>query len=185
VSSWSPRTRRIALTVVALVVAQAAAVFVFRMVSDRRTAEAPAAFEVQALHGEASPVLELVTVTGARLSLEQFRGAPVLVHFWASWCTPCRKELPALLEQARDRETGMRVVAISVDTNWEPVRLFFGGAIPEQVTRLARDGDQRRFGVTTLPETFVVSASGKLVARMQGARDWTSEQARRQLQAWH
>ena len=75
----------------------------------------------------------------------------------------------------------MHMLAVSQDSDWAPVGLFFGGAIPGQVSRSLDGFAARRYGVTTLPDTFVISASGTLIARMRGARSWRSERAQTYL----
>lgn len=109
----------------------------------------------------------------AELTLsDALNGAPVLVHFWATWCPPCVEELPSLLAYARS--TGTPVLAVSVDEDWASLRAFLGDAVPPEV--LLADGAEvaRLFDVRELPVTFVVDADGWLRWRLDGAQDWTS-----------
>lgn len=107
---------------------------------------------------------------GEVVSLAGFRGRPVVVNFWASWCPPCRKEMPALAAAAR-RLAG-KVDFVGVDTNdSRPAALAFaaktGVAYPlgfDPHGNLAST-----YGVYGLPTTFFVSAQGRLLGRQVGA----------------
>jgi thiol-disulfide isomerase/thioredoxin len=113
---------------------------------------------------------------GRALTLEAFRGRPVLVNIWATWCPPCREELPSLDRlQAMERETGIEVVAISVDrVSPEQLRAFLS---VNNVARLAlyrgdSDAVLRALRVPGLPTTVLLDASGQEVARLLGPTAW-------------
>ena len=76
-----------------------------------------------------APPIELPTIDGARFSLASARGQVVLVNFWATWCPPCRVEMPSMLALGRELEAKhpgkFKMVAVSVDDGWDPVREFF------------------------------------------------------------
>jgi thiol-disulfide isomerase/thioredoxin len=177
------RARRIGLIALALVALQAGVLIVYRTVTNHR-ARPDSAFQTERLDGRVAPEPMLRTGDGSAVSWHALRGKPVLLHFWATWCTPCRDELPALLELGRTERERLHLVAVSLDSDWPPVHLFFGGPIPPQVSRPADGELKRRYGVTTLPDTFVISSSGKLIERARGARDWRSARVRQRLQAW-
>lgn len=125
---------------------------------------------------EAAPELVFETSSGVRHDLSAETG-PVVVHFWATWCPPCLDELPHLLEFAEQSE--LRILAVSVDPNWESIRSFVGSEPAAAIVRARNKDSASRFGVDTLPETFVVGADGRLRARFAGAQDWRSERLRR------
>lgn len=104
------------------------------------------------------------------ISLAQFQGHPVILNFWASWCVPCREEMPAL-EKVALRFEG-RITFVGIDTNDQrgPALAFLaktGVTYPvgydPQVTAASS------YGVYGLPTTFFISPSGKLVGRQIGA----------------
>ena len=142
--------------------------------------------------GAAPPVLGW-TAEGKPLTLAEARGQVVFVNFWATWCPPCRDEMPSMLQLGRDlaaRHPGkFRMVAVSVDDGWPEVMQFFGGRLPGGVD-VVRDPEQavtREYyclarGVCPdsfkFPETYVVDPSGKLVSYVVGPRDWNDPAAR-------
>lgn len=104
----------------------------------------------------------------------------VLVHFWATWCVPCRKELPGLLAAAH--QANVPILAIS-DEPWPAIEAFFGGTLPEGVLRDPGGEGARAFQVSGFPDTFVVD-TGRVVGRIGGARDWEQVGPRRFLRGF-
>lgn len=106
----------------------------------------------------------------ATVSLARFRGHPVVVNFWASWCTPCRKEMPAL--QAAARRTAGLVDFVGIDTNDQrSAALAF---LQKTGVRYPVGFDPNaalatRYGVYGLPTTFFVSATGRVLGEQIGA----------------
>lgn len=109
------------------------------------------------------------------------RAGAVLVVFWATWCPPCREELPGLLGLARDPPARLEIVTFGEDQDEAPVRDFFGGPPPRELG-YRRDVGRvaEALGVTELPAAFLV-VDGQLVARFAGPRDWGSRGMRRLL----
>ncbi|AUX26926.1 thiol:disulfide interchange protein tlpA [Sorangium cellulosum] len=176
------RLRRIAAAAGVLVLVQALAVGLYWAVERRRDAERPGRpFAYERLDGTRPvPDAAFERPDGTSLHPGALRGRPVLLHFWATWCAPCRAELPRLLELGRELEEagGLQLVAVSVDESWEVVRAFFGGEVPPGVVRAGSPAVQRRFGVSTLPDTFLVEEDGTMALRFTGARDWRAPEAR-------
>lgn len=104
---------------------------------------------------------------------------PTLVHFWATWCKPCREELPELLALAEDDdELGVDFAAVSVDESWDVIDYYFDGRTPGGVVRASHDDARAAFGFETLPVTFLVDASGRVRFRLPGAQPWATSAAR-------
>jgi cytochrome c biogenesis protein CcmG/thiol:disulfide interchange protein DsbE len=112
-------------------------------------------------------------------SLADYRGKPVLLNMWASWCDPCKEEMP-LLEKAHRRMTAAGGTVLGVDVQDDRVRaLAFlrekGITFPS-----LRDRDReyvRRFGVNQYPESFLIDREGRIVAVSRGPVDqaWLDE----------
>ncbi|HWH15190.1 MAG TPA: TlpA disulfide reductase family protein, partial [Miltoncostaeaceae bacterium] len=117
----------------------------------------------------AAPELVLPRLDGrGELRLAEYRGRPVVLNFWASWCEPCREEMPALARFARDQR---RVAVVGVAVNDAPARSRAfarraGVGFPLAVDREA--GAAGRFGVSGLPVTVFIDAEGRIVRTVRG-----------------
>lgn len=97
-------------------------------------------------------------------------GDPLLLHFWATWCAPCRRELPDLLALAAEMRH-LQVVAVS-NESWSQLHDHFDGDVPEWIAR-DPDGELgRALGVDTLPDTYLIDARGVARRRIAGAPGW-------------
>jgi thiol-disulfide isomerase/thioredoxin len=175
---------QILMVILTLVGIQALAVVVYLAVERTRQDDERVPFQYEVVDGTLKlPQLELVRQDGRALGTSELLGRPVLLHFWATWCPPCRDELPGLLE-LRDQASGLSVVALSVDKNWRDVRAFFGGTIPGAVFRDPVGALQRHYDVTTLPDTYLLNHDGVARVRFRGARDWSSAEARDRVRSY-
>lgn len=160
--------------VVAVLVAQAALVGVYWLVEQRRAPNGVSEQELstappQHVDGQVPP-LSLKPRDGDQFVL---RGVdrPTLVHFWATWCPPCRAELPALL--ALPEEHPVNVVAVALDKQWADVELFLGGRAPPSMFLGDSAEVERTLGVRSLPVTYLMVPETRLRFRFDGARDWS------------
>lgn len=178
------RPVRIAIVIAVLAAFQGAAYLVYRAVERSRSAPTTSLrFKGERLRGtESAPPLDGVRVNGQRVAIQWPAARPRVVHFWATWCGPCRTELPGLLALGRDlRAEGIDLVAVAVDDEWEDIRAFFGGEVPAEVVVTDDAAVHKRFGVSTLPDTYLVDRSGALLVRFHGARDWRTAGARQHV----
>lgn len=179
-----PRHRRIVIGVVVLGLVQGAALAIYLAVKRARSAPRVAPFASETITPRAAPELAFTRDDGTSATLAQLKGKVVMVHFWATWCEPCRDELPGLLALTKTVETSgaFELLAVSVDDEWDEMRRFFNGSIPRAAVRPQAVELHRRFGASTLPDTYLVDRRGNLVLRFAGARDWTSPLARTSLE---
>ena len=148
----------------------------------RSTHDRPETFEYEATPNVTAAFdVVLEKSDGSTFQLRRQSHRPVLLHFWATWCEPCRKELPVLLKWS-ETATARRgeVLLISLDENWAAISHFFDGNIPPVVVREPAGELRQAYGVSTLPVTYVLR-SGGVVARIQGARNWDSNAAQQVL----
>lgn len=116
---------------------------------------------------DAAPPLRLTDLDGEVVDLADLRGTPVVVNFWATWCGPCRVELPMLASWARGRDDVV-VLAVATDTSAAPVRRVRDDQDLPFPVLMADGATQRAWGVTTLPTTIVVDAEGRVHAAHTG-----------------
>ena len=127
------------------------------------------------------------TFDGAPLTLADWQGKWVLVNFWATWCAPCRKEMPMLA----DLQTGLggdqfEVVTIATGRNPPQSMQAFFQDIGIDNLPLHRDPQQalaRELGILGLPITLILNPEGQEVARLTGDADWASDSAKAILQS--
>ena len=132
----------------------------------------------------ASP-FDAVTLDGRRVSLAGFKGRVVIVAFWATWCRPCKEELPVFEDLYREHKVrGLTVPGVNVREGAATIRLFtkaLGLTFP-----LPLDADgviARQYGVVGLPTTFLIDRDGRPVGRAVGPRVWDSAAGRAVLEA--
>jgi len=167
-----------------LALVQGLAVLVYRRVEAGRRVGREAHFSYEQLTNRPAPQLKLTRLDGTARQLGASKGRAVLLHFWATWCPPCREELPGLLDLGRDPSLAghVEVIAVSLDSEWGPVTDFFGRRpIPPEVVRDASGASKSGYDLTTLPDTYLLGGDGSIRLRFGGARDWRSADARRVL----
>jgi len=122
-----------------------------------------------------APAFSLTDITGQPLKLGDFQGKVVMLDFWATWCEPCRVEIPGFIElQKRYGAQGFTMVGISMNDNPEPVVDFYRELqmnYPVAVGN-SRLGDLYG-GIPGLPTTFLIGRDGRIYAKHVGATDPT------------
>lgn len=127
---------------------------------------------------QAAPGLRFAAADGETMSLSSFRGRVVLLNIWATWCAPCRKEMPAL-DRLADKLGGsnFEVVALSIDrTGMGPIRSFYDKTGIRNL-RMYLDQDSAAMaalGITGVPTTLLIDADGREVQRWVGPVEWDS-----------
>ncbi len=118
-----------------------------------------------------APNFSLQDLDGKPLNLETYRGKVVLLDFWATWCTPCRDEIPRFVEfQDKYHEQGMQVIGISMDDDAKPVRAFYKEFKMNYPVALGNEKVAEAYGgVLGLPITFLIDRDGRVAAKYVGA----------------
>ena len=135
--------------------------------------------------GTSAPNFQLWDLNGNVVSLSSLRGKVVLLNFWATWCGPCRVEMPAMELLYRDfPRKDFEILAISTDPQGvavtRPFRDSLGLSFP-----ILHDSDFRTgvtYGARTLPMTFLLDRDGIITHRIFGSRDWQSPEAHQLVQ---
>ena len=132
-----------------------------------------------------APSFELPNLAGGRLKLSDFKGKVVMVNFWATWCPPCREEMPSMEKAYQEyKERGFAVLAVNVDkARGAPVeefirelKLTFPVLLdPEETTK-------KSFGIRGLPQTVLIDRRGRVARHVYGSLDWFGGPARRVIE---
>ena len=111
--------------------------------------------------GERAPGFQLLDVSGEVVRLDAFRGRPVLVNFWATWCIPCRKETPDLIELQSEWGDQAQVVGVNYSESADAARTFATNYAVNYVLPLDTTGEVTgSYKLTGLPETFFLDGEG-------------------------
>jgi thiol-disulfide isomerase/thioredoxin len=130
--------------------------------------------------GGATPALELSDLEGARHRLADYRGKVVLVNFWATWCEPCREEMPSI-ERLRASLEGrpFAVLAVNLAEPESRIRKFLDTVPGRYTVLLDRDGQAARaWQARMLPATYIVGLDGRIRYRHVGDMDWARAEVR-------
>ena len=129
--------------------------------------------------GEVLREAPLQGLNGASRNLSEFRGKPLLINVWASWCGPCRAEMASLERLAwHDPNAGFQIIGISTDDYVENAQ----AALAQSNATISHYLDrnlvmENMLGASTIPLTVLVDADGRVLAKIHGAREWDSPAA--------
>lgn len=125
----------------------------------------------------AAPAFSLEGADGKQYQLADFAGKVLVVNFWATWCPPCRKEMPSMQRMWRALQAdGVELVAIDYGDEKDVVADFAAETAVEFPLLLDRKGTVLRdFNAIGLPTTYVIDRSGKLAYVAAGEREWDAE----------
>ena len=133
---------------------------------------------------KAAPDFTLPNTDGQQVSLQQYRGKVVFLNFWATWCIPCREEMPALerLHQTYQSQD-LAIISIDLKESAEQVKTFFQKHELSFPALLDQNGSVfRDYLVAGMPTTYLIDRDGTLLARGVGGRDWTRAEALQLIQ---
>jgi thiol-disulfide isomerase/thioredoxin len=119
---------------------------------------------------------------GAARDLAARTGKGLILHFWATWCAPCREEMPALAKFVNDTrgDRNVEFLAVSVDEDWNVAERWLkdGGITGLPLALDPKGPTSRLLGATGYPETFFVTPSGEILRHIVGAADWNDRALR-------
>ncbi len=139
----------------------------------------PIPWEVDELIGNEAPDFTLPDLEGIEVSLKQFRGKVVLLNFWATWCPPCKAEIPSMSDLTRKlRDKGLVILAVSSDRSKKQVRRFLKKT-PVNFTILhdPKNRISNMYKVFALPTSLVIDRDGIIIKKVLGAYDWSSTES--------
>jgi thiol-disulfide isomerase/thioredoxin len=126
------------------------------------------------------PEVTLVSVDGGEVQLSDHRGEPLVINFWATWCAPCREEMPSLDRLQAEMGDRLEVVTVATGRNSPAgIRRFFDEEGIENLPMLT-DPDQelaRGMAVLGLPVTVILDPEGREIGRLTGGAEWDTAEA--------
>ncbi len=151
--------------------------------SDTPTATSTEASDTQyGLEGQMAPAFTLKNLQGESVSLSDYKGKVVFLNFWATWCEPCKEEMPAM-QRLRQKLDGKPFEILAVSLDKDPTQ-----AVPAFVNKtglnlnfpVLQDSNQElaknSYRTTGVPESFLIDANGKVVKHVIGSFEWDSPQ---------
>jgi thiol-disulfide isomerase/thioredoxin len=128
-----------------------------------------------------APEFTLKDVGGKAVRLKDLRGKLVFLNFFATWCGPCREEIPAMEQLHRVyRDKGLAFLAVDMREGGKSVKAFLAELKATFPTVLDEDGSvSHEYGIRALPVSFLIGRDGVILWRAIGAREWNSPEARR------
>lgn len=124
-----------------------------------------------------APDFLLMTVNESIRELSHYKGKPVIINFWASWCPPCRAELPSMNRAWKKvKNEGIEMIAINIGEDQETISAFTR-SFPIDFTILLDESSEelRKWSIGGLPTTFVLDPQGRIVYKAVGEREWDNE----------
>ncbi len=127
-----------------------------------------------------APILKLKTLNDEVIDLKSLKGKVVLVNFWATWCPPCRAEIPSLYRMYKKlKNKNVVVLGVDIGEDTGTVFSYLNNLEPSPDYPILLDADMstmRRWGVVGIPTTFIINKKGKIVYKAIGGRDFDSKE---------
>jgi len=127
-----------------------------------------------------APAFSLSSLDGKPIALSDFKGKPVLVIFWATWCTSCKEELPLLEKFSIGKRDQLVILLITIDGERKRAaqKIVNENKITLPVLLLLKEKVMDQYGVRGwVPQTYLIDREGMLVGKIVGQRDWCSPEA--------
>ncbi len=132
--------------------------------------------------GKPAPDFSLPSLGGKKVTLSEFKGKAVFLNFWATWCPPCKDEMPSMEKIYREQKGKLEILAVSIDKGSKEVEAFkkeYDLSFP-----ILLDPDNlvaALYELAFVPTTYLIDRAGNVVFRETQYRDWTDPEARKLL----
>jgi peroxiredoxin len=124
-----------------------------------------------------APDFQLIDMDDKKHRLSDYRGKPVIINFWATWCPPCREELPSMNRAWKKiKQDGIIMLAVNVGEDDDTIFSFLGSYPIDFTVLLDQSGEvTEQWPIKGLPTTFVINPQGYIVYRAIGGRAWDDD----------
>ncbi len=133
-----------------------------------------------------TPALKLESLTGEIIDLKDETGKVVLVQFWATYCTPCRVEMPSmnnLIKKLEADKVPFKIIAVNMGETKEEIQKFVDEVKPEFTILMDSSGENTQaWNVFAAPSNFVIDTKGKIRYTLYGGVEWDSEEITKAIQ---
>jgi thiol-disulfide isomerase/thioredoxin len=162
-----------ALVMIMVTIVVAAMLYTGAYRSRQERAQATGALQGNVM-GQIAPDFELETLDGKKVKLSDFRGKAVVLNFWATWCQPCKIEMPWLIEfENKYKSQGVEIVGVAMeDTDKKDIEKFLSEMHVNYLILLGKESVGEQYGgILGLPTTFYIGRDGKIVEQHAGIID--------------
>ncbi|UCG79166.1 MAG: TlpA family protein disulfide reductase [Nitrospirota bacterium] len=145
----------------------------------------PAPWEVEGLIGGKAPDFNLPDMEGNMVSISDFKQKVIFINFWATWCPPCKTEMPDLNELYKIyKDKDFVLIGISTDNSKKDIEKFLKDQNIDFILLHDKDGKiMKAYKVFSLPMSFLIDRDKKIVEKFLGPRDWTDEEFTKKIDA--
>lgn len=125
----------------------------------------------QLVNAKQAPPFVLEDINGNTVSLESFKGEDIILHFWATWCTPCKEELPAIEEVMKQMDITPKIVTINVDSAAQVKKFIKESGVTLPVLLDKKNKIQKEYSIFAVPTTIYIDKDGYIKQEQFGAMD--------------
>ena len=131
-----------------------------------------------------APDFTLKDLNGKSISLSSFKGKVVLLNFFATWCPPCRAEMPAFNKLYREKKIrGLEIISVSTDRSINDIKDFLQkNKVDFPILFDADRSVSKQYRVFSMPTTFLIDKTGKIVEKFYGEYDWTEPETKGKIE---
>lgn len=135
--------------------------------------------------GKLAPSFELTDVNGKKVALSEYIGKVILVNFWATWCAPCKAEMPSLNNLfLAFKNDGFIVLSLSIDSSEKPVLSFLKDKAMSFPVLMDKEQEVYfdLYGVLGLPTSFLIDRDGIIRDKIRGEREWDARDMKEKVE---
>ena len=131
-----------------------------------------------------APDFTLSDLQGKSIALSSLKGKVVLLNFWATWCPPCKAEMPAMNRLYHEiKARGFEIIAVSTDTSLSTIRDYLAkNRVDFPILHDEKKSVSKQYRVFSMPTTFLIDKNGTIVEKFYGEYDWTDSDVRKQIE---